>query len=52
MIRIITDQGQYDVPGTAEDVDFEKALKVTRDGKVVGIFRRWNHWFEITEEKD
>lgn len=52
MIRVITDQGEYNVAGTAKDVDCEKALKVTIDGQITCTFRRWNHWYEITDSKD
>ncbi|GAA4374123.1 hypothetical protein [Paeniglutamicibacter cryotolerans] len=49
MIRIITDQGTYDVPGTAKDVDYEKNLKIIRNGQVTCVFRSWIHWIEIED---
>ena len=52
MIRVITTEGQYDVPGKAKEVDYEKALTITRNGQVTSVFRSWIHWFELTEDKD
>lgn len=52
MVRIITAEGAFDIPGTAADVDTAGNLKVRRKGQVVAEFRRWIHWHEITEQED
>lgn len=51
MIRIITTEGTFDVPGTAKDLDTAGNLKIRRDGHTVAEFRRWIHWLEITDQE-
>lgn len=50
MIKVVTAEGTFTVPGTAKEVDTNAgALKVTRDGKQIAHFRRWIHWMEIED---
>lgn len=49
MIRIITEQGEYTVDGTAADVHTDKYLTITRNRQTIATFKRWLHWLEITE---
>lgn len=49
MIRIITEQGEYEVEGTAKDVHTDKYLTITRNNRTIATFKRWLHWLETTE---
>jgi len=48
MIRIITEQGEYEVEGTAKDVHTDKYLTITRNNQTIATFKRWLHWLETT----
>ena len=48
MLNIITEQGEYEIEGTANDVHTDKYLTITRNGQTVATFKRWLHWFETS----
>ncbi|MDQ0094410.1 hypothetical protein [Paeniglutamicibacter psychrophenolicus] len=51
MIQVITAEGTFTVPGTAEDVHTDSTgLRVTYEHKTIAHFRRWLHWLEAEEE--
>jgi len=51
MIRVITTDETFNIPGTATDVDTSAGdLKVSRDGQVIAQFRRWLSWHEADED--
>lgn len=52
MIRILTPEGQFDIPAAAQDVTTTGGLKILDKGNVVAEFSRWHHWIEIPDPTD